>query len=304
MRLEHSIGVVFSAALASSATMALVRSREELGRRRGHKGTSLISDGKGRWIEYSLTGAVGDEQSPIILCENGLGSPLESWDWVQESMSTNCRILRYHRRGYCRSTTHARPAQNLELLLEKLAPSGPIHLLAHSLGVLVAGNLLRESAEIRRRVASLSLIDGTDADLLSQHRRNPAAIGLYRQMSAQEALSSVTGMSRWTMSKIERDVDYRPDIQRAFIQSSGSPRTLIAAQREYLGEPLQGQLRLTALPIPTRVYSASDNTEQQGELARKLGADFSVVKGSSHRGTIGQRACAEWICKMVWRDIQ
>lgn len=240
-----------------------------------------------------------DGSKPIVICENGLGSPLESWDWIEEELCEDFPVLRYHRRGYARTKSRLRPAQLLETLLREIAPGRPIIFLSHSIGALIAANAINESEELRDRVVGLYMLDGTDARLLKASRDSPPSIGQYRQMTMQEMLASVTGLNRWTVSKIERDVEYRPDIQRSYLVTSGGVRTLLSAQAEYLQEPLNGQEQLVDFQIALHVLAAADKVQQQENLAQHLGASFGVIDGSAHRSIIGRFHCAREVVRQV-----
>ncbi|MBX9719224.1 MAG: alpha/beta hydrolase, partial [Microbacteriaceae bacterium] len=272
---------------------------EEFARRAGLKGTQIRPDQHGRNIEYTLTGPAPTAERPVIICENGLGSPLESWDWVEHELRADYPVLRYHRRGYARTKSLGRPAELLESLVEEVAPSSPIVFLSHSIGALITANVLDESPAIAARTTAAYLIDGTDAELLKIARESPPSVGQYRQMTMQEILASVTGVNRWTVSKIERDVEYRPDIQRSYLVTSGSVRTLFAAQREYLHEPLSGQLGHPDQAIQMHLFAAADNVTQQQRLAERLGATFNIIEESAHRSIIGKIACARAVVRHI-----
>ncbi|MGL5862550.1 MAG: hypothetical protein ACRCY9_14960 [Phycicoccus sp.] len=160
------------------------------------------------------------------------------------------------------------------------------------MGALVTANVLAESPDLRDRTKTVVMVDGTDAELLGAHRRPGPDLGRYRQMSMQEALASITGLSRWTAGKIENDVNYRATVQKSFLTTSSSPRTLVAAHREYVAEPLSGQGLMVSHPFPKHVIAAADNEKQQRRLAHRTGSSFSVVRGSNHRSVIGKIAHA------------
>jgi hypothetical protein len=143
------------------------------------------------------------------------------------------------------------------------------------------------------------LIDSTDADLLANERETPEEFRRFRQYCLQEALSSVTGLGRWTSSPVEAEINLRSTAQKSFMTESFHPRTLLAAVREHAGEPLRGQLYLASLAIPKLVLSASDNVNQQKQLADKLNADFEVVLNSSHRSIIGRNEYANITSKYI-----
>jgi len=298
-KFESATAGALAATLLVSATMAYARGEEEFSRRAGLKGTSIAVDSEGRNIEYTFSTPTAGTAKTTLVLENGLGSPLESWDWIVFLLKEDVNILRYHRRGYARTKSRLRPARILEQLLSDLAPTGPIVIAAHSLGALVTANALTESGDLAARANGVVVIDGTDSDLLDGDRDTPQRSARFKQLAMQEALADVLGVNRWVPSKFERDVEYRPDVQRAFVITTTSVRTQIATVREYQHEPTAGQANLALMTVPKHVIAASDNVEQQGILAAKLGASFSQVPLSSHRSIIGKLQSAQIVADRI-----
>lgn len=303
MTFERTATLAFSGALAVSAGMSLVRHEEEFARRAGLKGTQLTMDSEGRTIEFTTSRQTLDGTRPVLVLESGLGAPLECWDWVERALRDKLDVLRYHRRGYARTKSVQSPAQLVEHLLRELAPTGPVVFASHSIGALVTGNVLAGSEYVRSRTRAVYVLDGTDAVLLEADRASAGPRGRYRQMTAQSLLATVTGIDRWVQSPVERDVEYRPDVQRAFVVMSSSVRTLLSAQREYLQEPTGNQHRLRDMDLDIQVLSAADNVDQQRTLADRLGASFEVVPGSSHRSIIGRPECAQLVADHVLEGV-
>lgn len=295
---ERTVLAGVGVSLLVSATLSFARGEEEFRRRAGLKGTHVLKDRDGRNIEYTYS-KCGRESRPVLLLENGLGSPLESWDWVEYVLKDEFNILRYHRRGYARTKSTHTPAAIVERLLEHVAPEGPIVIAGHSMGALIAANMLLASSHIAERTNAVIVIDGTDADLLEEDRRVPQRIGRFKQLALQESIAQILGVNRWVPNKFERDVEYRPDIQRAFVVATTSVRTQIASTREYLTEPTRGQNALAEAATPVRVISASDNVPQQRALAEKLNAELSVVPESSHRSIIGRLPHASVVARVI-----
>lgn len=301
MRLESAIGLVAGGILAGSMVMAQVRFGEEDARRRGLKGTAVAADPSGRDIEYLYR--EGPPSAPgTILFENGLGDPLEVWDWVRAELP-DFHTVSYHRSGYFRTTSADRPGAVVGHLLKTLAPPGPLYVVGHSIGALVAANWLAEEPTLRNRVSAFVAVDGTDADLLAADRTSKDRVARFRQATLQQIFSSVTGMDRWTPNKTQRDVEYRPDIQQAFVTSLSNPRARLTSVREYLGEPLAGQQWIARSAIKKLVVGSAENATQQVRLAEKYGAAHIAVPGSTHRSIIGSplhaRAVAAAIREVV-----
>ncbi|MEV7923396.1 MULTISPECIES: alpha/beta hydrolase [unclassified Kitasatospora] len=299
MRFERQVVATFSAAAAVSAYLSYIRLEEEYTRRSGLKGTSLIQGPDGLAIEYALDAGELGPTAPVAVLESGLGAPLESWDWVAGLLSRRFRVLRYHRSGYWRSKSGLRPAQSVEFLLQQLAPEGDVVLCGHSIGALTAMNVAAESAYVRERATVLHIVDGTDAVLLGEDRGSKRRVARYNQDTARRLLGSALGTTRWLTSPTERELEYRPDIQRAYLASISSPQVLLAARQEYLHEPLAGQDFVAAGPLRRVVISAANNTEQQRKLSERVAADFHVVPASSHRSIIAKPALAQQTAAII-----
>nr|WP_091734673.1 alpha/beta hydrolase [Microbacterium azadirachtae] len=296
MKLEQAVSIGVTAALGVSAALAFARHEEEFARRLGLKGTSVVDDHAGKHIEYDVSIKPG---AATIIFESGLGSPLESWDWIWQDLRPHFTLLRYHRSGIGRSTSRLRPAQMIELLLSRFVADGPVLIVSHSIGAVIAANAIAESDVLRSRLEGIYMVDATDAELLGRERNTPASVGQYHQMTLQELLSAFLGTNRWTVNKIERDVAYLPDPQRAYVVTSAMPRTLLAAQREYDLEAVDNQSSLASLPIARHVLAASDNVKQQQALASRLDASFHVIAGSSHRSILGKPTPAASVSEII-----
>ena len=286
MGIETRVAALTICAAVASSTVVRAKRTEELARRQGLKGTHLLPDGQGGVVEYLLTGNPSST-GPVIVCENGLGEPLEGWDWVEFFLREDYRILRYHRSGYGRTTSSLRPGRLLELLLRTLVPEHPVAYVGHSIGSLVMGNAVAESAHLRSLVQSVTVIDGTDPELLAADRSSATKAAKFRQVTRQRRLAGTIGFNWWGPDMMARQVAYRPDVHNAYRLFISDSATLRTATTEYTTEPLTGLTVLESLPVVRQVFAAADNVIQQSRLAEKLGAELSVVPGSGHRSILG-----------------
>jgi pimeloyl-ACP methyl ester carboxylesterase len=284
--IETRVAALTACAAVASSTVVRAKRSEELARRQGLKGTHLLPDGQGGSVEYLLTGNPSST-GPVIVCENGLGEPLEGWDWVEFFLQEDYRILRYHRSQYGRTTSALRPGQLLELLLRTLAPEQSVAYVGHSIGSLVMGNAVTESAYLRARVQSITVIDGTDPQLLAADRSSATKAAKFRQVIRQRRLAGTIGFNWWEPDMMARQVAYRPDVQNAYRLFISDSATLRTATTEYTAEPLNGLTDLDHLPVDRHVFAAADNVIQQSRLAERLRADLSIVPGSGHRSILG-----------------
>lgn len=298
MGVESKAMLLVAAATLGSSTIMRAKRTEELGRRQGLKGTKLLADGQGGTVEYLLTGESSSPR-PLVVCENGLGEPLEAWDWVDFFLRQDHQILRYHRSGYGRTSSTLRPAQIVHLLLQELCPEAPFAYVGHSIGSLVMGNALCESDELRTRVGSVTVVDGTDPDLLQTERSSPTKMAKFRQVVRQRRLAGMIGFNWWGPDIMARQVAYRPDIHNAYRLFISDGPTFRAATTEYLTEPLSGLRRIWDLSVDRQVLAAADNATQQTLLARKLDSKVHVVEGSAHRSIIGYPEHAQQVAHLI-----
>ncbi|MEV5985547.1 alpha/beta hydrolase [Streptomyces sp. NPDC052051] len=299
MKFERQVLAAFGAAAVVSAYISYIQMEEEYTRRHGLKGTSVVDGPDGRGIEYTFTSRGHGAHTPVVVLESGLGAPLESWDWVADLLAEDFRILRYHRSGYWRSKSTSRPAGMLEHLLHRYAPDGDVILCGHSMGALAAMNAFAESAYLRGRTRALHIVDGTDAVLLDEDRASKRRVGRYNQDTARRMLGAVLGTTRWLTSPAERELEYRPDIQLAYLASMSSPQMLLTARREYLNEPTHGQQFLANSDVRRLVISAGNNAEQQKKLSQRIAADFHVVPESGHRSIVAKRPFAKQVARVI-----
>ncbi|MEX5297020.1 alpha/beta hydrolase [Kocuria sp. CPCC 205268] len=298
MGIETRVAALTAFATVASSTVVRAKRTEELARRQGLKGTRLLPDGQGGHVEYLLTGNPSSTE-PVIVCENGLGEPLEGWDWVEFFLREDYRILRYHRSRYGRTTSSLRPGQLIELLLRALAPEHPVAYVGHSIGSLVMSNAVRESAHLRARVRSITIIDGTDPDLLETDRSSATKAAKFRQVTRQRRLAGTIGFNWWGPDMMARQVAYRPDVQNAYRLFISDSATLRTATTEYTTEPLTGLTDPEGLPVNRHVFGAADNVIQQSRLAEKLRADLSIIPGSGHRSILGYPEHALYLTRLL-----
>lgn len=124
--------------------------------------------------------------SPTIIFESGLGTPLNNWDKIQRSISTNYKTISYDRKGLGESpaTDNQRTIGNLvndlDILINQNKIDGPIVLVGHSLG----GHIIRKYQQLfPSKVAGLFLIDPTNEYVYEE---------VFRQMSPESADSMKT----------------------------------------------------------------------------------------------------------------
>lgn len=109
--------------------------------------------------------------NPTIIFESGLGTPLNNWEVIQESISANYKTISYDRKGIggTPATDSPRSIENLVLDLDTLISQneidGPIVLVGHSLG----GHIVRKYQQLfPSKIVGLFLIDPTNEYLYDE----------------------------------------------------------------------------------------------------------------------------------------
>jgi pimeloyl-ACP methyl ester carboxylesterase len=120
---------------------------------------TYVDTGRGVALEAAVTG-----DGPVtVVFENGLGTPLESWDGIAPRVALRTRTVRYDRRsaapsGPLGARTAADMAADLERLLAALALRPPYVLVGHSWGGVVARTFVHRHPAA---AAGLVLVDAT-----------------------------------------------------------------------------------------------------------------------------------------------
>ncbi|WP_440684672.1 alpha/beta fold hydrolase [Curtobacterium sp. 22159] len=300
-KLERVVLTSAAAVTATTATYATVQRALDVERRRGLKGTALLTVRDGD-VEY-VHRAPGDPDidpgtAPVVILEAGLGNPLDAWAWVSDSVRADCHLVAYHRRGYGSTTSSAEPLAAVDALVRHVGSSGPLVAVSHSIGVLVlAGYVGHEVAG--RKIASVVVVDGTDPDLFAADRRDRRRVGSFLQSQARSMFAALTGIYNFTPHAVDRQSRYEPDQQSGTVQFVFGPRNIHRATREYFELGAEGVLEALR-EVPNRFLVASqENAAQQAEFARKLDATHRFVPDSSHRSIIGFRQNAAQVAAVI-----
>lgn len=297
--LERAVLGAAAAVVAVSAVQAQERRNMDRERRLGLRGVQRTSGPHGT-IEYTVDGPATDPGStrPAYLLECGLGQPLESWAWIAEHLAKDHTVVRYHRPGYGMTESGPTVAATVATVLTSAGVTGPVIVVAHSIGSLVASLYVTEP-ELAGRVRALVIIDGTDPDLLEAERQDRRRLGKFIQTQAHSLFAGTTGIHSWAPNVVERQVAFAPDDQASYVQFVFAPRTVVNAVREYLTIDLvRARLRARDLP-PTLVIASSEHAEQQAEYAAKISADLRGVPGASHRSILGFREHAGVVAAQI-----
>lgn len=306
MSVETLLGGGLAGVLGMWATRAASHRRSERELRKHARSGNTVRDlGRGP-VEYRTWGALHD--GPIIVCENGLGAPLECWDWVAEALSTSSSVVAYHRAGYGATTSTSDAGALVDRILRhEFDDSRPVVLLAHSIGGMAVRDALARTPDLARRVVGVCLVDSTDPALLDAVWSSPERRGRIVQSMHLEMVGAVLGTTT-VANPVLDEVDHRASVQQRFARFVVDTRTVRTATREYRRmSEVASALARTPLP-PTLVVSASNSHEgstahmrAQRELAENLGATHHVVQGAGHRSILGFRRHAEVVADHVRR---
>ncbi|MBU4555257.1 MAG: hypothetical protein KJ747_00095 [Actinobacteria bacterium] len=295
-------------ALASAAGVAVVSaihaaSQRQLDseRRRGLKGTKLLEVADGVIEYHHLTPSapgVNAIAAPIVVLEAGLGTALETWSWVGGAISPICHVVSYHRRGYGLTTSSLSGGEAVAALVSSIDSRGPLIVASHSIGLLNVATYAN-SIIAGKQIAAVVLVDGTDPDLLDQDRSDRRRIGMFLQSQLGTVFMAITGLYNFVPNAVSRQNAFAPDDQSGVVQFAFSPRNIYRAVREYLDVRTAHALDSLAAVKRKVVVASSENASQQAELAQKLGAEYRLVDGSSHRSVLGNRQHAATLSQIV-----
>ncbi|WP_226083474.1 alpha/beta fold hydrolase [Mycetocola spongiae] len=263
--------------------------------------TELVEGGR---VEYLLTN--GAQAGPLIVCENGLGSPLESWDWFTGSDHLkDHKILAYNRAGYGASRSNQSGPQFLANLLAKIGNHDPLVFVTHSLGVFHYLRALPYCGSLLPPVLGAVIVDGTDATQFQDQNTSIEPFDKVRQALTIQCFSALIGTALHSPA-LAREVSYRGVIQRSFIDYSVSPRTAFNARAEF-SHAMKFPPRLPSTTIPTKIISAehgatnsAEHLAEQIALSRSLHANKPIsIRGATHRSILGDRVHANAVAKEV-----
>lgn len=304
-RIERVVFTAAAAVTATTATYAAAQRALDVERRRGLKGTELLTVGDGD-VEYVHTPpadpSVDAATAPVVVLEAGLGNPLDAWAWVADAVRSGNHVVAYHRRGYGRTTSTASPRAAVEALVGLTGSEGPLIAVSHSIGLLALATYAGVDI-VGRRIAAIVVVDGTDPDLFAADRKDRRRVGTYLQSQLRSMFAAVSGIYNFAPHAVARQSRYEPDQQNGTVQFVFGPRNIHRATREYFEFGTEEVIDVVRT-IPHRFLVASqENAAQQESLADKLGAVHRLVPDSSHRSVIGYRQNAQLVASVVTEAI-
>lgn len=254
---------------------------------------------------YSLHVHCVGTGSPTVVFESGSGGTSLDWALVQPSVAKRTRTCSYDRAGYGWSEaapdhTLARMRRDFERALRAGGVTGPVVMVAHSFGGLLALDYASRRPE---RVAGLVLVDAADkATYQRMDRTFPSFRSNGEKVAVVVRVGSVLahlGLTRLigqpaspkTMAPdvrgAYRTVAYRPAAYRAFADD-------LTAFPSYVDDAVAGPLPDVPAVLLThtdpgtmwhgvpRVRAESVWQQRQREMAAALDAELVVARGSNH----------------------
>lgn len=252
------------------------------------------------------------QRRSVVLVPGFTGSKEDFLDLLALLSAAGHLALAYDQRGQYESTGPDDPAAyttralaaDLRAVLDLVArrSGGPVHLLGHSYGGLVARRAVLDSAEA---LASLTLL-GSGPGAIPGDRA--AALQFIRPLIEAGGVQAL-----WDASEQMRLADPRrppvPDEVTAFLREralASSPVGLIT-MAETLGSEPDLVDELAGVPLPMLVaHGAGDDgwpPELQWEMARRLGARYAVIEGALHSPAAEAPEATAEVLLNFWRSV-
>lgn len=130
-------------------------------------GTKMLGTDRGE-VNVSCSGGPADER-PVVVLMPGMGDGLDTMADLQEAVGGKDRVCSYDRFGEGESDAPegaqsiADAGETLTAVLEDISPDGPVVLVGHSLGGLIAA---RYAPDHKDKVAGLVLLDATSPTMI------------------------------------------------------------------------------------------------------------------------------------------
>lgn len=251
----------------------------------------------GATLRYRQSGPSG--AAPWVVIENGWGASFPYACFLERALARHARVLCYDRAGIGESRAYG-PAstealtRHLSALLDHLAIAGPVVVVGHSYGGLIAA---LHAAQAPDRVRAIVQIDPTP--------ERPAP-SIDRFMTLLPALAR---LSRWSVQLGMRDwlfsmnaENMPPDVSRRLLRCSCalSSSAFDAALSELnLREDMHAAIGVAPAACPRLVLSATVTRPTRGRLMRWLGADAAAQRNLAitqdmHRRQAAHRSDSRW----------
>ena len=175
---------------------------------------------------------------PTIILESGIAASSLNWRALQSELAQYTRVISYDRAGFGWSEAAHTPrtienlASELEMMLDSLEISGPLILIAHSFGSLIARSYCYRNPD---RVVGLVLLDPIDCEHWRTLRpESKERLGLGVRFSRRGAWLARAGLVRFSLMLLSAGAKTLPKwIARA---ASGSGESVISRVTAEVGK--------------------------------------------------------------------
>ncbi|HKS47150.1 MAG TPA: alpha/beta fold hydrolase [Amycolatopsis sp.] len=255
-------------------------------------------------------------QSPTVVFESGLSTPLEAWARIQPEVAKLARTLSYDRAGLGRSDAGASPRtaerinRELAQLLSNLDLPKPCVLVGHSYG----GLLTRCFADrFPETVAGIVLLDSAHPDQFQRSTAQRMGLQIMRSTISQDAFWSPVGLTRiLTKRRVSQQIKDLPDEHLAVATARLSSAHNFRGTRSELDgwlDHVNAETRETVVPDGCRLtvvtagkVAASDpaHAQLQRELAGLAkGSRHEVLADAEHMQLLTHPEHASTVAKMI-----
>ena len=183
-----------------------------------------------------------------------------------------------------------------------LAIEGPLHLVGHSLGGLIARAAVLLDADA---FASLTLMSsGPAAVAPSQQNRLRMLLGAFPTMSMEQIWAAMAQLDPPEAGSVTDSPALRAFLRRRWLATV--PEQLSATARQLLAEPDRVP-ELAAVPLPKHVLSGEVDyawpVELLDDMARRLDAHRTVIPGAGHSPNAEQPERTAEALAAFWRGL-
>jgi pimeloyl-ACP methyl ester carboxylesterase len=301
------IGAALAAGVANHRRRRLVR--------RGRGDERAMAMSSGNILRWRRTGP-DPTSAPVVVCESGLASTGDHWEWISRELSPRYPVVTYHRAGYGGSSYAGRGGYALDAAVDDLvelatrqAAGAPLVLLGHSLGGYLAW---RAAARLTGQVRAIVVIDSSHPEELARAGTDDAHIArdVDRAVRIRHrllrmgfgALAETPGWVRTT----------HPDVRKLLDAQHRDPATWTAARREwYAATRVPAGKRLAPITVPALIVTTAKTAENAAQVAlhRAMAAaaphaQHHIIPNSQHERVLTASRPAHRIAVLVDDFIQ